>query len=249
MFTSLMSWFVSIFCLEHFNSLMTSIHQVFNIGNSDHTSFTLHSTTYNRTLFDLSARFEETYISLIKAIRTLAYPKHPTLVHSERLGYPGLISSSTPAAIPIFIMRPLLGQLEHATQNVVNQLRADGDKAVFWLDTSGWLDTKEDSSNLDLYLDEHVSPPKWRLTDQGNQRVAIFLHMHVCRYLAREEDKCAFLPHEVYQGKVFNPVEANFDKFLEDEKERKLTKLFWGDEGGAAIVDVPVEEEQGSVVG
>ena len=201
-------------------------------------------------MFELSARFEQTYVSLIKAIRTLAYPKHPTLAHSERLGYPGLISSSTPAAIPIFIMRPLLGQLEHATQNVVNQLRADGDKAVFWLDTSGWLDTTKNSSNLDLYLDEQVSPAKWRLTDQGNQRVAIFLHMHVCRYLAREEEKCAFLPHEVYQGKVFNPVEANFDKFLEDEKERKLTKLFLGDEEGEARVDVPVlEEGQGSLVG
>ena len=194
-------------------------------------------------------RFEETYISLIKAIRTLAYPKHPAIIHSERFGYPGLVSSSTPAAIPIFIMRPLLGQLEHATQNAVNQLRADGDKAVFWLDTSGWLDTTEDSSNLDLYLDEHVKPPKWRLTEQGNQRVAIFLHMHVCRYLARDEEKCAFLPHEVYQGKVFNPVEANFDKFLEDEKERKLKKLFWGDEGEKKV-DVPVlEKEEAGAVG
>ena len=147
-------------------------------------------------------------------------------------------------------MRPLLGQLEHATQNVVNQLRANGAKAVFWLDTSGWLDTTEDSSNLDLYLDEHVSPPKWRLTEQGNQRVAIFLHMHICRYLAGEEEKCAFLPHEVYQGKVYNPVEANFNKFLEDEKERKLMKLFLGDEEGEARVDVPVlEEGQGSVIG
>lgn len=167
-------------------------------------------------------------MSLIKAIRTLAYPKHPTLLHSERLGYPGLVPSSTPAAIPIFIMRPLLGQLEHATQNAVDQLRAAGDKAVFWLDTSGWLDTTEDPSNLDLFLDNHAEPPLWRLTEQGNQRVAIFLHTHVCRYLATADEKCPFLPHEVYQGKVFNPVEANFDKFLEDEKERKLKKFFWG---------------------
>ena len=127
-------------------------------------------------------------------------------------------------------MRPLLGQLEHATQNAVNQLRAAGDKAVFWLDTSGWLDTTEDSSNRDLFLDKHMEPPVWRLTEQGNQRVAIFLHTHVCRYLATADEKCPFLPHEVYQGKVFNPVEANFDKVLEDEKERKLKKLFWGAE-------------------
>jgi len=79
----------------------------------------------------------------------------------------------------------------------------------------------------DLFFDETASPPKWRLTEQGNQRVAIFLHMHVCGYLAGEGEKCAFLPHEVYQGKVFDPIQANFDRYLEDEKERKLKKLFW----------------------
>ena len=127
-------------------------------------------------------------------------------------------------------MRPLIGQLEHATQNIVDRVRADGDRAVFWLDTSGWLDNNLDGSNQDLYYDENAKPPKWRLTNQGNQRVAIFLHAHLCRYLAKDDEKCAFLPHEVYQGKVFNPIEANFDKFLEDEKEKKLKKLFWGEE-------------------
>lgn len=73
--------------------------------------------------------------------------------------------------------------------------------------------------------------------------------MHVCRYLARDEEKCAFLPHEVYQGKVFNPVEANFDKFLEDEKERKLKKLFWGDEGEKQVVVPVLEKEEGGAVG
>lgn len=177
-------------------------------------------------MWDLVDRFEQTYVSLLTAIRSLAYPKHPTVMHSEQAGYPGFVPSSTPATIPIFVMRPLRGQLEHATQNVVNKIRADGDKGVFWLDTSGWLDL-EDTNTHDMFFDDSVSPPKWRLTKQGNQRVAIFLHMHVCRYLAGSEEKCPFLPHEVYQGKVFDPVQANFDRFLEDEKERKLKKLFW----------------------
>lgn len=126
-------------------------------------------------------------------------------------------------------MRPLRGQLQHSTQNVVARLRADGDKAVFWLDTSGWLEVAEDSStsSRDFFLDDTTSPPKWRLTEQGNQRAAIFLHMHVCRYLAGEEEKCAFLPQEVYQGKVYDPQEADFDRYLENEKEKKLKKLFW----------------------
>ena len=210
--------------------------KIVNIGGSDQTSFEKHATEYNKTAWDLAERFEQTYVSLIKAIRNLAYPQHPTLVHSERVGYPDLVSSSTPAAIPIFIMRPLRGQLEHATQNVVNKIRADGDKSVFWLDTSGWLDAESEGTRTgDMFLDDTVTPPKWRLTDQGNQRVAIFLHMHVCRYLAASGEKCPFLPHEVYQGKVFDPVQANFERFLEDEKERKLKKLFWGQESNEEL--------------
>ena len=133
-------------------------------------------------------------------------------------------------------MRPLRGQLEQATQNAVARLRADGDKAVFWLDTSGWLDASTDDSDPpDFFHDDTVTPAKWRLTAQGNQRVAIFLHMHVCRYLAGAEERCAFLPHEVYQGKVFDPEQKRFDKYVEDEKERKLKEIFWDREGSVVL--------------
>jgi len=127
-------------------------------------------------------------------------------------------------------VRPFFGQLEHATQNVVNRLRADGDKSVFWLDTSGWLDTEEATpDDGDFFLDASVAPVRRRLTERGNQRVAVFLHMHVCRFLAADEDKCPFLPPEVYQGRVFDPEGSNLDRYLENEKERKLKKLFWED--------------------
>ena len=203
-----------------------------NLGSSDHISFHSHISGYNKTLWDLSESFETTYVSLVKAIRRLAYPKHPSILQIERTGTPGNVPSTAPAAIPIFVMRPLRGELEHATQNAVAKLRADGDKAVFWLDTSGWLDASlDDEEGPDFFYDNSAVPPKWRLTVQGNQRVAIFLHMHVCRYLARAGDKCAFLPPEVYQGKVFDPEQKEFDKYVEDEKERKLKKLFWGGEG------------------
>lgn len=181
-------------------------------------------------------------MSLVKAIRNLAYPKHPNIIHGERSGAPGMIPHSAPATIPIFIMRPLRGQLEQATQNVAAKLRADGDKSVFWLDTSGWLDPiVENEDGADFFLDETVTPPRHRLTEQGNQRVAIFLHMHTCRYLAGAEEKCAFLPHEVYQGKVFNEEEAKFDKYLEDAKETKLKKLFWENEGAIVQEEIIAE--------
>lgn len=216
--------------------------QIINIGGADDASFHENLTDYNSTLFDLSGSFETTYVSLIKAVRNLAYPKHPNIVQSERLGTPGMIPSSAPATIPIFVMRPLRGQLEQATQNVVARLRADGDKSVFWLDTSGWLDPDpEVEDGADFFLDKTATPPRHRLTEQGNQRVAIFLHMHTCRYLAGAEKKCAFLPHEVYQGKVFNKEEARFDKYLEDGKELKLKKLFWEDEGVVVQEEVVTE--------
>ena len=199
-----------------------------NVGGSDYSSFNDHALEYNKTLWDLSENFETTYVSLVKAIRALAYPKHPSIIQSERSGTPGVVPSKAPAVIPIFVMRPLRGQLEQATQNAVAKLRADGDKAVFWLDTSGWLDTSvDDLEGPDFFFDDTGHRSRWRLTVQGNQRVAIFLHMHVCRYLAGTEDKCAFLPHEVYQGKVFDPEQREFDKYIEDEKERKLKKIFW----------------------
>ena len=213
---------------------------ILNMGSSDEASFEKHVSDYNKTYWAFAQRFEGTYVSLVQGIRRLAYPKHPAIAQSERSGAPGIVPPNTPAAIPIFIMRPVRGELEQATQNVVAKLRADGDKAVFWLDTSGWLDpnsTRNDNEDGDFFLDDSTDPPKWRLTEQGNQRVAIFLHMHVCRYLAGEGEKCAFLPQEVYQGKVFNPEEANFDRFIEHEKERKLKNMFWATEGKAVDQD------------
>ena len=199
------------------------------MGSSDEMSFSSNGSDYGLSRGELSELFENTYVSLIKAIRALAYPKHPAIVHSEKSGSSNL-PNAVPASIPIFVLRPLRGQVEHETQNVVSKLRADGDKAVFWLDSSGWLDLDTKTTEVgDFFLDETTTPRKWRLTEQGNLRVAIFLHMHVCRHLAGAEEKCAFLPHEVYQGKVFDPEEANFDRYIENEKERKLRKLFWED--------------------
>ena len=198
-----------------------------NLGSSDGASFDLYASEYDRSMWDLSERFEDTYISLIRGIRQLAYPEHPTAFHGELTDSLHLISTKAPASIPIFVMRPFRGQLEHATQGVVDRLRLDGDKLVFWLDTSGWLDEDENSTEQqDFTFDDAVSPARWRLTVQGNQRVAIFLHMHVCRYLARAEEHCAFLPPEVYQGKVYNQEEADLDQYIENEKERKLQEVF-----------------------
>ncbi|CAG8977212.1 hypothetical protein HYALB_00007906 [Hymenoscyphus albidus] len=193
---------------------------VMNIGNSDWESFQTYSQEYNMSIWDLSVAFENSYISLIRKIRKFAYPPYsPTILTAD--SFP-----QTAVGVPIFVVRPLRGQLEGATHSVVERLRMDGDNSVFWLDTSGWLDTELElegsAENQDFFLDGW-----WRLTQRGNQRVAILLHLHVCRFLAQDAEKCAFLPPEIYQGKAADPEMVRFEEYIDGERERKLKGLFW----------------------
>ncbi|KAI9890656.1 MAG: hypothetical protein M1814_003725 [Vezdaea aestivalis] len=199
---------------------------ILNLGSSDFDSFEHHQSDYNQSAWDMFKQFENSYFNFVRAIRKQAYPNHPAIIEAQKTGSTAGLSNYVPPVIPIFVMRPLKGQYEHATQGAVRRLREEGDKHVFWLDTSDWLDTDETWGEQEFWFDEGAVPSRWRLTERGNQRVAIFLHMHVCRYLAKDNEKCAFLPPEVYQGKVFNPESAEFDKYIENEKERKLKNLF-----------------------
>jgi hypothetical protein len=136
-----------------------------NIGNSDWDSFQIHSDRYNKTTWELSEAFEDTYVALVKAIRTLAYPKYSaTTVDSSRYIYS---PTSAATGLPIFIMRPFRGQLEQATHSVVERLRKEGDRTVFWLDTSGWLNTEVDfdgkAEDQDFFLDGNALPGSMRL--------------------------------------------------------------------------------------
>jgi len=51
--------------------------------------------------------------------------------------------------------------------------------------------------------------------------------MHVCRYLAHDAERCAFLPPELYQGKAIDPEALGVEDYVQEEKERKLKKMFW----------------------
>ncbi len=142
-----------------------------NIGNSDWGSFQAHHQEYNKTVRDLTVRFEETYIAMIQSIRTLAYPKYSTpTVDSSRYVYS---PQSTGAGIPIFIMRPFRGQLEQETHAVVDRLRMEGDKSLFWLDTSGWLNTEVhfdgQTEDQDFFLDGLFSK-----TLHNHQKLTLF---------------------------------------------------------------------------
>jgi hypothetical protein len=190
---------------------------VLNIGSSDALSFANHAENYSQSSWELSERFSDTYVSFVREIRQLAYA-------SESVANEAAISK-----IPIFILRPFRGELEHATLGVVNRLREEGDKAVFWIDTSGWIVPDENiEDGQDLYLDKDVQPNKWRLTVAGNEKIAMYLHTHLCQYLSVDTSACPFLPAEVYQGQSFDPRLFEVERYIEHEKERKLKMLFVG---------------------
>ena len=148
----------------------------------------------------------------------------------QRFGLDAPLDLDAPATIPIFVMRPFHGELEHATQGAVNRLRNEGDKGVFWLDTTGWLEVEDtDTTKSDFFVDPNEPDGHPHLTERGNQKVAIYLHMHLCRYLAGNDESCAFLPPEVYQGNVYDPSVSTFDRYIEIEKERQMKEMFWED--------------------
>jgi hypothetical protein len=181
--------------------------KILDLGSADWHSFVTHADEYNRTLWELSMSFQETYMSLIRTIRAFAYPTQVLRPLGLREYSP--VAIETNPAMPIFVMRPLRGQLEQDTYEVVRKLRMEGDTSLFWLNTSGWLDMNVDFAggveDQDFFLDKSSTSEGWRLTERGHQRVAILLHMHVCQYLARDIENCAFLPSEIYEGK---PVDS-----------------------------------------
>jgi len=210
---------------------------ILNLGTSDALSFLEHDKAYGMNPSEFASSFEDTYTSLIRAIRTLAYP--PTA--SSASMFSDFEDDDLPHIISIFIMRPFDGGMEHTTQSVVKRLRDEGDKAVFWLDTSGWLEPPS-SSTGDFWLDhslltftnssnERTRQSRYRLTPRGNQKVAIYLHTHVCRYLSLKPDECSFLPYEVYEGGVYKPEMDELDQVLARAREGKIREVFWGKDG------------------
>jgi hypothetical protein len=172
---------------------------------------------------DLWRRFEDAYVVFVQAIRRAAYPLHPAALHDYSSNADGFVYNSAPATIPIFVVSPFTGEMQHATQKVVEKLHSAGDKAVYWLDTSGWFS----SSDFDIEVG-HPGPGERseRLSSQGHRKAAVFLQAHLCHYLAQDPTQCPFLIHEAYTGKVFVPKNAELEKYMEESKVEKLKALF-----------------------
>jgi hypothetical protein len=178
---------------------------------------------YEKSMQDLLRRFEDAYVKFVQAVRRAAYPLHPAALHDYSSNADGFVYNSAPATIPIFVVSPFTGEVRRATQKVVEKLHSEGDKAVYWLDTSGWFSPSD--------FDAEVGRPgpgrrSVRLNSQGNRRAAVFLQAHLCHYLAQDQTQCPFLMHEAYTGKVFVPKNAELEKYMEESKVEMLKALF-----------------------
>jgi hypothetical protein len=164
--------------------------------------------------------FVSAYVALIQQIRRTAYTLHPAVLEKYAFDGDGYTYNSAPSTLPIFVMRPLEGSLASATLAVVEQMQKEGDKSVFWIDTSGWL-SEADYSPKGQTQDDRF------LTASGHAKVASFMHAHLCHYLALQSEQCPFLRRDSYMGSVYVPIEAELDKVIEESKIKKLTELFW----------------------
>jgi hypothetical protein len=187
---------------------------------------------------DLRRQFEDTYVKFIQAIRRTAYPLHPAALHDYSSNADGFVYNSAPATIPVFVVSPFTGEMRHSSQKVVEKLQLEGDKAVFWLDTSSWFSWADfDADTGDRVPDEKG----FHLSSQGNRKAAVFLHGHLCHYLAEDQNQCPFLKHEAYTGKVYDPKDAELEKWMEESKIKKLKSLFWPE--GTEQSSVPNESQ------
>lgn len=203
---------------------------VLDLGTADYKSFLQSSIMYANSHIELhdthpnlesiTNSFITSYVALIQQIRRVAYPLHPSARDEYALDGHGYTYNSAPSTLPIFVMRPLDGSLEQATLSVVEEMQKDGDKNVFWIDTSGWLSEAD-------YIPGNNNQQVRLLTATGHAKVASFMVPHLCLYLEPQFDKCPFLKRDNYMGSVYVPIEAELDKMIEESKIKKLRELFW----------------------
>lgn len=188
---------------------------------------------------DISDRFVKAYVKFVKSVRRIQYhtPRH-SIPNQHPFFTNGYAYNSAPPTIPVFILRPFTGDMEHESQLVVQRLHKEGDRSVIWVDTTGWLDVPQHGRNTD---NEDFEPRKdpdnddgedqrtdLQLTIRAHRKVASFLQVHLCLYLALDITLCPFLRHDAFVGNVYLPQSAMFEMGLENSKRRKLERKFWG---------------------
>ncbi|KIV90908.1 hypothetical protein PV10_05510 [Exophiala mesophila] len=171
---------------------------------------------------------------------------------------------SAPSTLPIFLIAPfssvltqipstepltLHSVISECLSATVSMLRAQGDISTAWIDTTGWVDANHDfisagSQEKDfrtgLSVHDKIASDRVFMTPQAGQRVASWLHVHLCPYLEestyaepdqmRPDPPCEVHRHDRYVGSVFLPEQIQMERKLLQRKTA-LLKLTFGLDG------------------
>ena len=197
--------------------------------------------------------FVEAYMRFVKAIRANAYPvqtrRAPDPTHDPTHSPMALdddgsyVYNSAPSTLPIFLVPPfsscrrfvnnrltLHKIVSDAIAQATLRLQADGDKSTYWIDTTGWLDVKDDFSSTG----RGWSPDPDTLTAAANVKVARYLAHHICKHVSFEKDDpnygilgdCPFERYDNYLGNVYVPKEVELDRVVLERKIEHIKQKF-----------------------
>ncbi len=159
------------------------------------------------------------------------------------------IYNSAPSTLPIFLVAPFSASrrfvtkkikldevISAALQQVVSTLQADGDKATFWIDTTGWLCHKTDFIPPDSETPVPEQPKMQRmLTPLANYKVSCLLADHICPYIYDGskidgfngmDKQCQFRRYDNYLGNVYLPQNVEFDRAVLERKIARIKERF-----------------------
>ena len=131
-------------------------------------------------------------------------------------------------------MRPLAGETEHESQQVVDMMCQSRISLCHLHCISGWVTAPSDSSgvgNEDFSILSAIDQTagflddmRLELTPVGNAKVANALAGYLCAHLNRSES-CSLLRHDRYVGEVSLPDEDQLGRTLESSKRKKLDQM------------------------
>lgn len=226
---------------------------ILQLGLHDFMDFYSDKSNRKHTLEQFTNDFVEAYVKFIGTIRRTGYPFDTTSLLTgssmDRQDDGSYVYNSAPSTLPILLIAPFSASrrfvtrkirldrvISTALQQVVKVLEEEGDKSTFWIDTTGWLDHKDDFIQPDT---DSSTPPQRQaqrlLTQYANFKVGKLLSDHLCTYItggvkgdgiASATESCPFHRHDDYLGNVYLPQDADFDRAILERKIAKLKEQF-----------------------
>jgi hypothetical protein len=194
------------------------------------------------------AEMKSAVISFIHNIRATAYPYQSTTeqsgLHIEGDG--SYSYNSAPSTLPIFLLVPFTASRRFVTKKqklhtvisdvlsqVASTLQNQGDKSTFWIDTSGWLDSRVDFAPRINFTSGRTRLDTALLTPFANYKVASLLADHLCPYLkvpsanpSESSNDCQFDRYDNYLGDVYIPQDVDFERAMLERKIAMIKERF-----------------------